>query len=97
MPQGEKVTLPPGITQEQAKELLKNQSVVFAELDTGYLKKVQIQKSFYKGKELFGIQIFYKEDETEEWKYGKAVNFPPDLIDEVIEGLTKMKAYIEGG
>ena len=92
----EKITLPEGLSKEAAEKLLKQQPVVFIEIETGYLKKIIIWRNFYKGKELFGMQNFYKEDETqEEWKFGKAVNFPPENIDDVIEGFTKMKAFID--
>lgn len=98
MPDEQKVEieLPAGVSKEQAEKLLKAQPVTFMEIDTGYLKMVRIQKNVYKGKDLYGIQNFFKEDETQdEWQYGKAVNFPPENIDEVIEGFQKMKAYIE--
>jgi len=94
----EEVILPPGFSKEQAERLLKEQPIIFSEMEVGYLKKIRVWKNFYKGKELYGIQTFYKEDETQdEWKFGKAINFPPELIDEILEGFTKMKAYIEGG
>jgi len=92
-----KIELPVGVSEAQAREALKAQPVIFTEVDTGYLKQVRVQRNFYKGKELYGLQNFYKEDETQEdWQFGKAVNFPPECLDDIIEGLQKMKAYIEG-
>jgi len=91
----EKVELPPGVSKEQAEKVLKEQPVVFTEIETGYNSKIQIRKNFYKGKELFGIQRFWREDETKDWQFGKAIDFPEESIDEVIEGFTKMKAYLE--
>jgi len=85
-----------GISEKEAKKLLKEQPVVFAEIEVSYLKKVQVRKNFYKGRESYCIQQFYKEDETqEEWQFGRAVPTPYEAIDQIIEGLTKMKGYIE--
>jgi hypothetical protein len=93
----EEVTLPPGISKGQAQKLLKEQPVVFSEVEISYLKKLKVWKNFYKGRESYCVQQFYKEDETqEEWLFGKAITLPYEAIDTIIEGLTKMKEYIEG-
>lgn len=85
-------------SKEAAEKLLKAQPVIFSEVEVSYLKKIRVWKNFYKGKELLCIQQFYKEDETqEEWLFGKAITFPEEAIDDIIEGLAKMKAYLEGG
>lgn len=94
-----KVELPPGTSQEQAEQILKETPIIFAEEEVGYLRKVVIWKHWFKGKECFHIQQFYKlpEDEHGEWKFGKAMPVTYETIDFLIEGLTKMKAYMEGG
>jgi len=94
----EKVELPEGVSEEDAKKFLKTlppHSPVFKEVETAYNSLIRVHQLNYKGKQLPAIQKFWREDETQAWKYGKAITFPSEVIDNLIDGLQKMQAYIE--
>lgn len=91
----EKVELPEGVSKEEAEKILSNQPIVFQEIEVGYNSLIRVHKSFYKGRPLLCIQKFWREGEDQEWKFGKAITFPDEAIEDLIEGLTKMKEYIE--
>jgi hypothetical protein len=71
--------------------LEKEKPIIFKEIEVGPNTILRVQKTYYKGKELLGIQKFWRQDPTEEWQYGKIITFPDEAIDDLIEGLKKMK------
>lgn len=94
----EKVELPEGVSEEDAKKFLKTlptHSPVFKEVETGYNSIIRVHQLNYKGKQLPALQKFWRENETQDWQYGKAITFPYEAITDIIEGLQKMQAYIE--
>jgi len=100
----EKMDLPEGVSEKEAEKFLsrlKKEPIIFQEIEVGYNSVIRIQKSYYEGRELYGLQKFWREDESQDWQYGKAITFSrtsiEEKIDNVIEGFTKMKAFLEGG
>lgn len=87
-----KVDLPQG---ESKTETKTDQPVIFKEIGVGYNSILRVHKSFYKGRPLLSIQKFWREDESGDWQFGKAITFPDEVIEDLIEGLTKMKEYVE--
>ena len=78
------------------KEKSKKTPPIFAEIETGYNSLTRIHLLTYKNhKNLPAVQKFWREDESQEWKPGKAITFSYETIDDIIEGLQKMKTYIE--
>jgi hypothetical protein len=69
---------------------------IFAEIETGYNSLTRLHLLNYKNhKNLPAVQKFWREDESQEWKPGKAITFPDEAIGDIIEGLQKMQTYIE--
>lgn len=107
IPRKVEFTLPPGMTEEQFKKALEKMNkpekkvvkdsapVVFQEIDNGHNKLLRVHRTVYKEKELLGIQNFWRKDESEDWEFGKAVTFDYELIQDIITGLEKMKAWCE--
>lgn len=91
----EKMELPSGASKEDAEKFLKSQPIVFKTIETGPNSEIRIHKTFYKNKELLSIQKFWREDDTQEWQFGKAITFHFEDIDDLMEGLTKMKTHLE--
>lgn len=95
----EEIKLPEGVTEKEAKKFLKSlkkEPIVFKEIEIGYNTILRIHKTYFKGRYLLAIQKFWREDETQDWQYGKAISFPDEVIDDIIDGFTKMKTYVEG-
>jgi hypothetical protein len=83
-----------GKTKAPAEAPANTDTVVFWTLPRSAKNKVELRRSVYKEKEILGLQQFYKEDSTDtEWKYGKAVTFGFEDIDDLIDGLQKMKDW----
>lgn len=91
----EKVDLPEGVSKEEAKEILSTHPSIFKEIPVGYNSMIRIWKTFYKGRPLLSIQKFWRAEDNQEWQFGKAITFPEEVIEDLIEGLTKMKEYLE--
>jgi len=95
----EKVELPEGVSEEEAKKFLKTLNThppIFAEVETGYNSLTRVHLLNYKNhKNLPAVQKFWREDEDQDWKPGKAITFQYESIDDIIEGLQAMQAYIE--
>ena len=91
----EKTELPEGVTKEEADKFLSSQPVIFKTIKTGPNSLIRIWKNLYKGKELLSIQKFWRESEEDEWQYGKAITFNYEAIEDIMEGLTKMKEWCE--
>ena len=69
---------------------------IFAEYETGYNSLQRVHLLNYKNsKNLPAVQKFWREDESQEWKPGKAITIPDECLDKLIEGLQKMQTYIE--
>lgn len=93
----EKVELPNGVSKEEAEKFLSTlnkEPTVFKEIEVGPNSILRIQQSYYKNKKLLGIQKFWREDPTQEWQYGKAITFPDESIDDIVEGFTAMQTYL---
>ena len=94
----EKVELPEGVSEEDAKKFLKTLPThppVFKEVETGYNALIRVHQLHYKGKQLPALQKFWRENETQDWQYGKAITFPYEAIEGLIDGLQQMQAYME--
>ena len=91
----EKIELPEGVSKEEAYKFLSSQPVVFKTIETGPNSLIKIHKTLFKGKELLSIQKFWRGSEEDDWKYGKAITFKYEDIEDLIEGLTKMKSWCE--
>lgn len=97
--------LPPGVTEEAlqkaltalAKKPVKKEAepVIFNEWESGYNQKIKVYRGSFKGKLLNYIQKFWLEEASGEYKHGKAVTFDYEDIPEILEGLEKMKEYLE--
>ena len=72
-----------------------SEPVIFKEFNKSETQKLRIWKSIYKGSELYSIQTFWRETPQDEWQYGKATTFHPEMIDDIIDGLEKMKQWWE--
>lgn len=71
---------------------------IFAEVETGYNSLTRVHLLSYKShKNLPAVQKFWREDEDQDWKPGKAITFPYEVIQSIMDGLQKMKTYIEEG
>ena len=69
---------------------------VFKDILTGYNSLTRIHLINYKSsKNLPALQKFWREDEDQEWKPGKAITFHYEAIEDVIQGLTDMKSWLE--
>lgn len=99
-----KVTLPEGTTPEQVEKMLQKmfpknlketQNLVFKKWEAGPNKELQIERTFFKGRQLLSIRKWWREDETQEFKPGKGVTFGFEDIEEIIEGLQAMLNYFE--
>lgn len=74
----------------------KKSPPIFAEVETGFNSSTRVHLLNYKqSKNLPAVQKFWREDEDQEWKPGKAITFNYETIDDIIDGLQKMKAWIE--
>jgi len=94
----EKVELPVGVSVEDAKKFLKTLPPpprVFKEVETGYNSLIRVHQLNYKGRQLPAIQKFWRENENQDWQYGKAITFPYEAIDDLIDGLQRMKTWME--
>jgi hypothetical protein len=94
----EKVKLPKGVSKEEAEKFLsslKQEPIIFKEIEVGPNSIIRIQQSYYKNRKLLGLQKFWRQDPTQEWQFGKAITFPDESIDDVIEGFTAMKTYLD--
>ena len=94
----EKVELPEGVSEKDAEKFLKTLKThppIFKEVETGYNSLIRIHQLNFRGKQLPAFQKFWRENETQDWQYGKAITFPYEAIDDLIDGLQQMKAYIE--
>jgi hypothetical protein len=72
---------------------------VFATLTKSDDEEIRIFISEYKGKEKIHIRSFYRSPDDPQWKFGKGVVISADDmegIDTLIEGMNKVKAYLEG-
>jgi len=94
----EKVELPKGASKKEAEKFLsslKEEPIIFKEIEIGSNSILRIQKTYFKGRELLGIQKFWRSDPTEDWQFGKAITFPEESIDDILEGFSTMKAYLD--
>ena len=78
-----------------SKPVTNEATVEFATIETGHNKQLRVRRSVYKGKENLGIQSFWREDESQDWQFGKAVTFDYEVIDDIITGLNAMKEWCE--
>jgi hypothetical protein len=72
---------------------------VFAAVTKSDDEEIRIFISDYKGKEKIHIRSFYRSADDPEWKFGKGVVISADDmdgIDTLIDGMNKVKAYLEG-
>ena len=77
-------------------EKTKKAPPTFKDIETGYNSLTRIHLLNYKNsKNLPAVQKFWREDESEEWKPGKAITFPYETIDDLIDGLQAMKTWLE--
>lgn len=85
------------IQEGKAKPKVSNEdTVVFRTLPKGDKNKIELRRSVYKEREILGLQQFYKEDIADsDWKYGKAITFSFEDIDDIIKGLEDMKDWCE--
>lgn len=68
----------------------------FAQVETGYNSLIRVHLLSYKNHiNLPAVQKFWREDESQDWRPGKAITLPYESIDTLIEGLEKMRNYIE--
>lgn len=80
---------------QKPKIQTKEGRVVFATIETGYNKQLIVRRDFYKERENLGIQQLWRKDENQNWEFGKGVTFDYENIEEIIEGLQKMKSWCE--
>jgi len=100
-------TLPPNMTEEEfmkavekmnkpeKKAVTDTKPVLFQEIEAGHNKLIRVHRTVYKDKELLSVQNFWRKDESEDWQFGKAITFDYEVIQDIIEGLKKMKAWCE--
>ena len=92
-----KVEFPKRVSKKEAEKFLstlKQKPIIFKEIEIGPNSVLRIQQSYYKGRKLLGLQKFWRQDPTQEWQFGKAITFPDESIDDVIEGFTAMQNYL---
>jgi len=98
------ITLPPGMSPEDLERILKSATkkkvestgqdyVEFAKIDYGNGQELHVYRDVYKGREMFSIRRFYQDD-AGETKPAKGVTFHDEDIDEIVEGLEKMKVWL---
>ena len=60
-------------------------------------KETRIIRDFYKGREMLSIRKFWRDPETgtPDWQPGKGVTFNYEDIEDIVEGLTLMKKFLE--
>ena len=97
------VTLPPGMTPEQFTKMMEKMTktqpegddVVFKAIPETELQELRVVRSVYKGRELLALRRYWRKDSSEELQPGKGATFTYEEIDEIIEGLQKMKTWCE--
>lgn len=79
---------------KKSKPSIKDEDpVIFKEVQTSDRNKLVISRNTYKGRESLRIQNFYLEDD--DWRFGKAISFHYENIEEIIEGLQEMQTWCE--
>jgi len=94
------IELPPNMTKEQLETLLKRATtpdendVIFKtiEKENGELR---IYRGTYKDREKLAIQFFYRDNKDGLLKPGKGATIHYEDIDDIVEGLMKMKEWCE--
>jgi len=100
------IEIPEGMTEKEAAKLLSrlvsNPSPTQSKLEPKVFKdfesrndRLKVYLDHYKGKEVKAIRRFYLDKDSQEFRPGKGVTFTYEDIDEIIEGLQEMKAYLE--
>jgi hypothetical protein len=74
---------------------LSDDSPIFTEIEKTEKEIIRVYRSTYKGREVLSIRAFWRNDQFPDWQFGKGVNFDYEMIDSLIEGLTKMKDWCE--
>ena len=82
------------LSKKPKQEKTENSSKVFKKIEAGPVDEIRISRDFYKGKEFLSIRKWYT-DEEGNLKPGKGVTFQYEHIEEIMEGLTLMKDYLE--
>jgi len=77
------------------KQSPTDKSVIFAELEKTDVQKVRIWYNVFKNMKLYCIQNFWRENPTDNWRFGKAITFHPEDIDKIISALTDMREWYE--
>jgi hypothetical protein len=100
-----RIPLPEGMSVEEAQRILNkkpskaaadnSEPIVFQEIEAGPNQIIRVHKSSYRGREVLSIQKFWREDENQEWQFGKGCTFNDEAIDDIIIGLQKMKQYLQ--
>ncbi len=104
------VTLPPGMSPEDFERLLKKETkkakssgedyVEFAKVDYGTGDELRVYRDIYvdrKGQEheTLSVRRFYTDKDDGTLKPGKGVTLHYEDIDTIIDGLEKMKEWLE--
>ena len=66
---------------------------VFKTIEAGE-NEIRVYRDSYKGREYLSVRKFYKDGQGQ-WQPGKGVTFQYENIDEIIEGLQEMQAFLE--
>lgn len=69
---------------------------VYQTIDETDKKMLKVYRGEYNGHEYYSIRTFWYSEEEMEWKFGKGVTFSEDDVDELIEGLQKIKNEVDG-
>jgi len=82
------------LSKKPKKEKIDDSSKIFKKIEAGPEDEIRVSRDFYKGKEFLSIRKWYT-DEEGTLKPGKGVTFQYEHIEEIMEGLTLMRDYLE--
>lgn len=101
------VDLPEGMTPEDFTKLLTNfakkekraqkedKSIIFKKIEKGLDKEIRVSRDTYKGRTYNSIREWYTDSNDGQLKPGRGVTFSYEEVDELIDGLTQLKTYLE--